>query len=114
MLLTSFENHELRDHFPPFAGFKDIESSAYYGKGYQDVEYRTPSIKNARRILHWQPEIAMQQTVTETLDFFLRAAVIEKTAAPKDELNAWSKLAWGLMSIPTEERSTGCHHYWLF
>lgn len=88
MLLTSFENHELRDHFPPFAGFKDIESSAYYGKGYQDVEYRTPSIKNARRILHWQPEIAMQQTVTETLDFFLRAAVIEKTAAPKDELNA--------------------------
>lgn len=88
MLLTSFENHELRDHFPPFAGFKDIESSAYYGKGYQDVEYRTPSIKNARRILHWQPEIAMQQTVTETLDFFLRAAVTEKTAAPKDELNA--------------------------
>ncbi|WP_145557560.1 bifunctional UDP-4-amino-4-deoxy-L-arabinose formyltransferase/UDP-glucuronic acid oxidase ArnA [Yersinia aldovae] len=85
MLLSSFEKHELRDHFPPFAGFKDIESSAYYGKGYQDVEYRTPSISNARRILHWQPEIAMQQTVTETLDFFLRGAVLEQNETMKDE-----------------------------
>ncbi|MEY4474946.1 MAG: hypothetical protein RL248_713 [Pseudomonadota bacterium] len=85
MLLSSFEKHELRDKFPPFAGFKDIESSAYYGKGYQDVEYRTPSISNARRILHWQPEIAMQQTVTETLDFFLRGAVLEQTETMKDE-----------------------------
>ncbi len=72
MLLTSFENHELRDHFPPFAGFKDIESSAYYGKGYQDVEYRTPSIKNARRILHWQPEIAMQQRSLRRWTFLAR------------------------------------------
>lgn len=88
MLLSSFEKHELRDHFPPFAGFKDIESSAYYGEGYQDVEYRTPSIKNARRILGWQPEIAMQQTVIETLDFFLRGAVIEQKTIPKDELKA--------------------------
>ncbi|CNI00634.1 bifunctional UDP-glucuronic acid decarboxylase/UDP-4-amino-4-deoxy-L-arabinose formyltransferase [Yersinia thracica] len=79
MLLSSFEQHELRDKFPPFAGFKDIESSAYYGKGYQDVEHRTPSIRNARRLLQWQPEITLQQTVTETLDFFLRGVVIEQS-----------------------------------
>ncbi|CFQ38527.1 bifunctional UDP-4-amino-4-deoxy-L-arabinose formyltransferase/UDP-glucuronic acid oxidase ArnA [Yersinia aleksiciae] len=85
MLLSSFEEHELRGHFPPFAGFKDIESSAYYGKGYQDVEYRTPSIRNARRILHWQPEVALQQTVTETLDFFLRGAVLELNGTSKDD-----------------------------
>lgn len=85
MLLSSFEEHELRGHFPPFAGFKDIESSAYYGKGYQDVEYRTPSIRNARRILHWQPEVALQQTVTETLDFFLRGAVLELNESSKDD-----------------------------
>lgn len=85
MLLNSFEQHELRGHFPPFAGFKDIESSAYYGKGYQDVEYRTPSIRNARRILHWQPEVALQQTVAETLDFFLRGAVLEQSETQKDD-----------------------------
>ena len=49
-----------------------MESSDYYGKGYQDVEHRKPSIRNARRCLNWQPGIAMQQTVEETLDFFLR------------------------------------------
>ncbi|CNI01758.1 bifunctional UDP-4-amino-4-deoxy-L-arabinose formyltransferase/UDP-glucuronic acid oxidase ArnA [Yersinia vastinensis] len=85
MLLSSFEKHELRDHFPPFAGFKDIESSAYYGKGYQDVEYRTPSIRNAHRLLHWQPEIALQQTVADTLDFFLRGVVLEQHETSKDE-----------------------------
>lgn len=72
MLLDCFERHPLRQYFPPFAGFRDVESSDYYGKGYQDVEHRKPSIRNARRCLNWQPGIAMQQTVEETLDFFLR------------------------------------------
>ncbi|WON78932.1 bifunctional UDP-4-amino-4-deoxy-L-arabinose formyltransferase/UDP-glucuronic acid oxidase ArnA [Serratia sp. UGAL515B_01] len=77
MLLASFNEHPLRGNFPPFAGFKDVESSSYYGKGYQDVEHRTPSIKNARRLLGWQPTIAMQQTVADTLDYFLRTTVKE-------------------------------------
>ncbi|CDG47727.1 bifunctional UDP-4-amino-4-deoxy-L-arabinose formyltransferase/UDP-glucuronic acid oxidase ArnA [Serratia symbiotica] len=81
MLLDSFNRHPLRDHFPPFAGFKDIESSSYYGKGYQDVEYRTPSIKNARRLLDWHPTIEMKQTVTHTLDYFLRSTVQEGNGA---------------------------------
>ncbi|WP_350305276.1 bifunctional UDP-4-amino-4-deoxy-L-arabinose formyltransferase/UDP-glucuronic acid oxidase ArnA [Photorhabdus viridis] len=77
MLLDSFENHELRGHFPPFAGFKKIESGSYYGKGYQDVEHRKPSIKNAERLLGWKPTIEMKQTINETLDFFLRGEVEE-------------------------------------
>ncbi|MBV6820181.1 bifunctional UDP-4-amino-4-deoxy-L-arabinose formyltransferase/UDP-glucuronic acid oxidase ArnA [Rahnella sp. PD12R] len=73
MLLSSFEAHPLRAQFPPFAGFNLVESSTYYGKGYQDVEHRTPSIKNARRLLNWKPEIGMDKTVADTLDFFLRS-----------------------------------------
>lgn len=57
MLLDCFEKHPLRDNFPPFAGFRKIESSTYYGKGYQDVEHRKPSIKNAERLLDWKPSI---------------------------------------------------------
>ncbi|WP_150003720.1 bifunctional UDP-4-amino-4-deoxy-L-arabinose formyltransferase/UDP-glucuronic acid oxidase ArnA [Escherichia albertii] len=72
MLLASFEKHPLRHHFPPFAGFRVVESSSYYGKGYQDVEHRKPSIRNARRCLGWEPKIDMQETIDETLDFFLR------------------------------------------
>lgn len=72
MLLDCFERHPLRGNFPPFAGFRNVESSDYYGKGYQDVEHRKPSIRNAKRCLGWEPTVAMQQTVEETLDFFLR------------------------------------------
>ena len=72
MLLESFERHPLRHNFPPFAGFRDVESSSYYGKGYQDVEHRKPSIRNAKRCLDWTPGVDMRQTVEQTLDFFLR------------------------------------------
>ena len=66
------EKHPLRHHFPPFAGFRVVESSSYYGKGYQDVEHRKPSIRNAHRCLDWEPKIDMQETIDETLNFFLR------------------------------------------
>lgn len=72
-LLLSFGRHPLRSQFPPFAGFRDVESSSYYGKGYQDVEHRKPAIHNARRLLNWTPDVAMERTIDETLDFFLRS-----------------------------------------
>ncbi|MGV3346174.1 bifunctional UDP-4-amino-4-deoxy-L-arabinose formyltransferase/UDP-glucuronic acid oxidase ArnA [Enterobacteriaceae bacterium LUAb1] len=72
-LLDSFEHHPLRQHFPPFAGFREVESSSYYGKGYQDVEHRKPSIHNAKRLLNWTPKVAMKKTIDATLDFFLRS-----------------------------------------
>ncbi|MCY9848732.1 bifunctional UDP-4-amino-4-deoxy-L-arabinose formyltransferase/UDP-glucuronic acid oxidase ArnA [Pectobacterium jejuense] len=84
MLLTSFNEHPLRDRFPPFAGFIDVESSSYYGKGYQDVEHRTPSIRNAKRLLAWEPTVKMDQTVAETLDYFLRTVDPQHTADAKD------------------------------
>ncbi|QXX84527.1 bifunctional UDP-4-amino-4-deoxy-L-arabinose formyltransferase/UDP-glucuronic acid oxidase ArnA [Providencia sp. R33] len=77
MLLASFEKHPERSKFPPFAGFREIESSSYYGQGYQDVEHRKPSVENARRLLDWVPTIDMKDTIEETLDFFLQGAVEE-------------------------------------
>ncbi|WP_058973681.1 bifunctional UDP-4-amino-4-deoxy-L-arabinose formyltransferase/UDP-glucuronic acid oxidase ArnA [Type-D symbiont of Plautia stali] len=76
-LLASFERHPLRDRFPPFAGFREVESSSYYGKGYQDVEHRKPAIKNARRLLDWTPTVEMDTTIDNTLDFFLRTVELQ-------------------------------------
>ncbi|MDY4314169.1 bifunctional UDP-4-amino-4-deoxy-L-arabinose formyltransferase/UDP-glucuronic acid oxidase ArnA [Pectobacterium actinidiae] len=84
MLLTSFNAHPLRNSFPPFAGFIDVESSSYYGKGYQDVAHRTPSIRNAKRLLEWEPTVKMEQTVAETLDYFLRTVDLQNTADAKE------------------------------
>ncbi|WP_426620050.1 bifunctional UDP-4-amino-4-deoxy-L-arabinose formyltransferase/UDP-glucuronic acid oxidase ArnA [Pseudomonas rustica] len=76
-LLRQFEAHPLRDNFPPFAGFRDVESKAFYGAGYQDVEHRKPSIANAKRLLDWTPTVEMRETIGNTLDFFLREAMLE-------------------------------------
>ncbi|RAU48135.1 MULTISPECIES: bifunctional UDP-4-amino-4-deoxy-L-arabinose formyltransferase/UDP-glucuronic acid oxidase ArnA [unclassified Pseudomonas] len=80
-LLRQFEAHPLRGHFPPFAGFRDVESQSFYGKGYQDVSHRKPSIDNARRLIDWQPSIELSETIAKTLDFFLREAMAEKACA---------------------------------
>ncbi|AZF10972.1 UDP-4-amino-4-deoxy-L-arabinose formyltransferase [Pseudomonas sp. R2-37-08W] len=76
-LLRQFEAHPLRGNFPPFAGFRDVESKAFYGTGYQDVAHRKPSIENAKRLLDWEPTVAMSETIGNTLDFFLREAMLE-------------------------------------
>jgi UDP-4-amino-4-deoxy-L-arabinose formyltransferase/UDP-glucuronic acid dehydrogenase (UDP-4-keto-hexauronic acid decarboxylating) len=75
LLLAKFEQHPLRPKFPPFAGFRVVESSSYYGKGYQDVQYRKPSIRNARKLLGWSPTVDLENSVERTLDFFLRTGI---------------------------------------
>ncbi|MCJ7810566.1 MAG: NAD-dependent epimerase/dehydratase family protein, partial [Desulfobulbaceae bacterium] len=75
LLVKEFERHPLRSKFPPFAGFREVESRSYYGEGYQDVEHRKPSIRNAGRLVGWKPAIGLEQSVRETLDFFLREAL---------------------------------------
>jgi UDP-4-amino-4-deoxy-L-arabinose formyltransferase / UDP-glucuronic acid dehydrogenase (UDP-4-keto-hexauronic acid decarboxylating) len=75
MLVDLFEKHPLRGHFPPFAGFQEVESRAHYGAGYQDIQHRRPSIKNAGRLLKWTPAVRLEESVERTLDFFLRHAV---------------------------------------
>ena len=72
MLVEEFEAHPLRSHFPPFAGFRQIESRTYYGKGYEDVQHRRPSIRNALRYVGWRPRVETRESVSRTLDWFLR------------------------------------------
>ena len=75
MLVAKFEKHPLRSKFPPFAGYVEVESGSYYGQGYQDVQHRRPSIKNAQRLLAWTPVIGLEESVDKTLDFFLEEAI---------------------------------------
>ena len=75
LLVSKFKEHPLHSKFPPFAGLREVESRTYYGEGYQDMEHRKPSIQNARRLLNWTPAVELEQSVEETLDFFLREAI---------------------------------------
>jgi UDP-4-amino-4-deoxy-L-arabinose formyltransferase/UDP-glucuronic acid dehydrogenase (UDP-4-keto-hexauronic acid decarboxylating) len=75
ILTRKFDEHPLRSQFPPSAGCIEVESSAFYGKGYQDMQRRVPSIRNAKRCLDWEPRIAFEESIGKTLDFFLQQAV---------------------------------------
>jgi len=75
ILTEKFNEHPLRGKFPPSAGCIEVESGAFYGKGYQDMQRRVPSIKNAKRYLDWEPGIAFGDSIEKTLDFFLQQAV---------------------------------------
>jgi UDP-4-amino-4-deoxy-L-arabinose formyltransferase/UDP-glucuronic acid dehydrogenase (UDP-4-keto-hexauronic acid decarboxylating) len=75
MLVEKFESHPLRSKFPPFAGLREVESGSYYGPGYQDVQHRRPSIRNARRLVNWTPSIGLEKSIENTLDFFLQEAI---------------------------------------
>lgn len=78
LLVKKFQRHPLRSRFPAFAGFREKESRAYYGAGYQDIERRKPSIRNARRLLGWTPSVGLEESVEKALDFFLREAIKSK------------------------------------
>jgi len=78
MLVAKFHRHPLHSNFPPFAGFREVESTSYYGSGYQDVQRRRPNIKKAQKLLGWEPKIGLEQSIESTLDFFLREAVNSK------------------------------------
>ncbi|MFA6293150.1 MAG: bifunctional UDP-4-amino-4-deoxy-L-arabinose formyltransferase/UDP-glucuronic acid oxidase ArnA [Victivallales bacterium] len=75
ILVDKFEKHPMRGKFPPFAGFKVVESLSYYGQGYQDVQFRKPKISNAAKYVKWKPGIPLDRSVDETLDFFLKESL---------------------------------------
>ncbi len=77
ILIDKFSTHPLRKHFPPFAGIRRIEARTFYGDGYQDVEHRRPSIRQAKTLLGWEPVVPFARSVEDTLDFFLRDMVDE-------------------------------------
>ncbi len=77
MVVKVFEEHPLRDRFPKFAGYQVTQSADYYGKGYQDVIHRKPSIRKAKVLLGWEPKVSMLDSVRTTMDFFLREAAGE-------------------------------------
>jgi nucleoside-diphosphate-sugar epimerase len=53
---------------------KIVHTSAdtYYGKGYQDVERRVPSINNAIKYLGWRPATDLKTALRKTVEFYIR------------------------------------------
>ena len=51
---------------------EEVGSAAYYGKGYQDILTRKPSIAKARTLLGWEPKVALDEALRLTFEAFLQ------------------------------------------
>ena len=78
ILRKQFAAHPLRSHFPLDAGIKYVDARTFYGSGYQDLQHRRPSVRQARRILGWEPKVPLEHSVGETLDYFLKDVVCRR------------------------------------
>jgi len=49
----------------------ETTSDIFYGKGYQDMMTRVPSVQNAKKKLGWEPTTGIDEALKHTLDFYL-------------------------------------------
>jgi nucleoside-diphosphate-sugar epimerase len=48
-----------------------VSSDEHYGKSYQDVQARVPSIERAKQYLNWSPQISMEEIIKRTVEYHL-------------------------------------------
>ena len=70
-LKALFQQHP--DHVDDgvYSDILDMNHEDYYGKGYQDIQARRPSIEKARRLLGWEPKTDLDTALRQTLEYFL-------------------------------------------
>jgi nucleoside-diphosphate-sugar epimerase len=71
----------------------DTSAGQYYGKGYQDVQHRTPDITNTCAELGWEPRMGMQAALATIFDAYRHETgdagdLINKEPAPGPRENA--------------------------
>lgn len=68
---------ELIKTYPTYAKLAEnvklvtVKSGDYYGEGYQDIQTRVPSVKNAEKYLGWRPTTDLKTALRKTLDYHL-------------------------------------------
>lgn len=66
-----FMNHPEHKNDPYFSEIIEVPYTKYYGKSYQDIFTRKPSIKKAKELLNWEPKTKLDDALKFTLDSFL-------------------------------------------
>jgi Nucleoside-diphosphate-sugar epimerases len=50
---------------------EEVTSDTFYGKGYQDMLTRVPSVRQAKEHLGWEPSTTVDEALRKTLEFYL-------------------------------------------
>jgi nucleoside-diphosphate-sugar epimerase len=71
LIIGAFANYpDYREH-AAVAQTVVVPSEKYFGKYYQDIQRRVPSIANAKKRLGWAPKVDLQEAIKRTLDYHL-------------------------------------------
>jgi nucleoside-diphosphate-sugar epimerase len=71
LLKKIFMEHPEHRADPTYSEIIETPAEDYYGKGYQDIYTRKPSIGKARRLLDWEPKVGLEESMRRTLYSFL-------------------------------------------
>lgn len=71
LLKKIFMEHPEHKKDGAYSEIREVPSESYYGKGYQDIYTRKPSIEKARKLLGWEPKIGLEDSLRMTLYSFL-------------------------------------------
>jgi UDP-4-amino-4-deoxy-L-arabinose formyltransferase/UDP-glucuronic acid dehydrogenase (UDP-4-keto-hexauronic acid decarboxylating) len=71
ILKKLFKEHPDHKKDKSYSDIIDVSADTYYGKGYQDIYTRKPSIEKARKLLNWEPKIGLEESMSLTLNSFL-------------------------------------------
>jgi nucleoside-diphosphate-sugar epimerase len=71
LIIAAFKDYpEYRSHAAK-ARVVPVPSGKYFGKYYQDIQKRVPSIANAKKQLGWSPKVNLKTAIKLTLDYHL-------------------------------------------
>jgi UDP-4-amino-4-deoxy-L-arabinose formyltransferase/UDP-glucuronic acid dehydrogenase (UDP-4-keto-hexauronic acid decarboxylating) len=72
MMRELWKDHPFRlERGTPLSEIVEESSGTFYGKGYQDVLVRTPSIRRMQETFGFQPKIGIKEALRKAIDFFV-------------------------------------------
>ena len=72
MMIEIWKDHPFRkERGIPEGRTVETGSGEFYGKGYQDVARRTPSIKRMQNTFGFSPKVSMKDSLKKAIDFFV-------------------------------------------
>jgi UDP-4-amino-4-deoxy-L-arabinose formyltransferase/UDP-glucuronic acid dehydrogenase (UDP-4-keto-hexauronic acid decarboxylating) len=79
-----------------FSEIIEASSDMYYGKGYQDIYTRKPSIEKAKELLGWTPKVGLEESLKKTLDAFLEENenLVKVNEHPKTQHRKSQRASW--------------------
>ena len=70
-LKDMFVSHPATKHYTQHSEIVEVYSKDFYGEGYQDINFRMPSIRKARALIGWEPKVDLETALRKTLEYYL-------------------------------------------